>query len=36
MIGVVDYEAGNLRSVETALTRLGASLRIVDSGEELS
>lgn len=36
MIGVVDYEAGNLRSVETALRRLGASFRIVDSGEELS
>ena len=36
MIGVVDYEAGNLRSVETALTRLGAPFRIVDSGEGLT
>lgn len=36
MIGVVDYEAGNLRSVETALSRLGASFRVVDSGDELS
>lgn len=35
MIGVVDYEAGNLRSVETALARLGASFRIVDSGDAL-
>lgn len=36
MIGVVDYEAGNLRSVETALERLGASFRIVAAGRELS
>lgn len=35
MIGVVDYEAGNLRSVETALARLGASFRIVDSPDAL-
>lgn len=31
MVGVVDYEAGNLKSVETALLALGA--RIVISGE---
>lgn len=36
MIGLVDYEAGNLRSVETALQRLGASFRIIDAGENLS
>ena len=28
MIGVVDYDAGNLKSVETALERLGASFFI--------
>ena len=29
MIGVVDYGAGNLRSVQTALGRLGALVRFV-------
>lgn len=33
MIGVVDYEAGNLKSVETALARLGVPFRIIDSGD---
>lgn len=35
MIGVLDYEAGNLRSVETALASLGVPFRIIDSGEEV-
>ncbi len=35
-IGIVDYKAGNLRSVETALKHLGADFRILDTPEELS
>ena len=34
-VGVVDYEAGNLRSVETALKRLDARYGIYASPEEL-
>jgi glutamine amidotransferase len=34
-IGIVDYKAGNLRSVETALKHLGADFRILDTPEEL-
>ncbi len=35
-IGVVDYKAGNLKSVETALKYIGADFFISDSVEELS
>ncbi len=35
MIGVVDYGAGNLRSVTNALDAVGAGYRIVDNGSEL-
>lgn len=35
LIGVVDYEAGNLRSVETALEHLGASFRVSQDPEVL-
>ncbi|TVQ96498.1 MAG: imidazole glycerol phosphate synthase subunit HisH [Spirochaetaceae bacterium] len=34
-VGVVDYEAGNLKSVETALLALGARISISSSPEEL-
>lgn len=34
-VAIVDYDAGNLRSVETALARLNVAYRIVRSGEEL-
>lgn len=34
-IGVVDYEAGNLTSVETALSHLGASYAVVKSPEQI-
>ena len=34
-VGVVDYEAGNLKSVETALLALGARITISASPEEL-
>ncbi len=34
-VAVVDYRAGNLRSVESALRRLGASYRIARRPEEL-
>ncbi len=36
LVGVVDYRAGNLRSVESALRRLGAAYRIVCRPEELA
>ncbi|MCG8477543.1 MAG: imidazole glycerol phosphate synthase subunit HisH [Spirochaetales bacterium] len=36
MIAVVDYDAGNLRSVETALRHLGASFVITDDPRELT
>lgn len=36
MIGVIDYQAGNIRSVETALDFLGADYRIVCKPEELN
>ncbi|MGD8998581.1 MAG: imidazole glycerol phosphate synthase subunit HisH [Anaerolineae bacterium] len=35
MIAIVDYGAGNLTSVKRALDYLGASCRIVSTGEEL-
>ena len=34
-VGVLDYEAGNLRSVESALRRLGAAYRLVREPGEL-
>ncbi len=36
MIGVVDYDAGNLRSVETVLRHLGADFFISNDPEKLS
>lgn len=33
LIGVLDYKAGNLKSVETALQYLGASYRVVEEPE---
>lgn len=36
MIAIVDYDAGNLRSVETAFAHLGVPFCVVRSGEELS
>ena len=35
MIAVIDYEAGNLKSVETALKYLGAEFRITDEPGEV-
>lgn len=35
MIGLIDYGAGNLRSVEKALAKVGANVRIVRKPEEL-
>ncbi len=35
MIAVIDYEAGNLRSVETALRHLGATFRITSVPEDV-
>lgn len=35
MIAVIDYEAGNLRSVERAFTHLGAECRITADAEEI-
>jgi glutamine amidotransferase len=35
MIGLIDYGAGNLRSVEKALVKVGANVRIVRKPEEL-
>ncbi|WP_028973712.1 imidazole glycerol phosphate synthase subunit HisH [Spirochaeta cellobiosiphila] len=35
-IGVIDYDAGNLKSVETALQHLGVDFLISDKPEELS
>jgi imidazole glycerol-phosphate synthase subunit HisH len=35
-VGVVDYEAGNLRSVETALKALGADFSVCSDPESLS
>ena len=35
MIGVIDYQAGNLRSVETALHHLGISFRVTDDPDGL-
>lgn len=34
-LGVVDYEAGNLRSVETALKKIGADFFVSDDPKEL-
>lgn len=34
-IAIVDYEAGNLRSVETAFNHIGAQFRVVQIAEEL-
>lgn len=36
MIAVIDYGAGNLRSVQNALTRLGASCAIVSTPDDLA
>ncbi len=33
-VAVIDYQAGNLRSVETALRHLGAEFRVTDRPEE--
>ena len=35
MTAIIDYGAGNLRSVEKALTHIGYSCRVVESGREL-
>jgi len=35
MIGIIDYEMGNLRSVQKALERLGTQARICDKPEDL-
>lgn len=35
MIAIIDYGAGNLRSVEKALRHIGCQCRIVSSGDEL-
>ena len=34
-IGIIDYGAGNLKSVENALTRLGLSWRVYSAGSQL-
>ncbi|MEL1134765.1 imidazole glycerol phosphate synthase subunit HisH [Desulfitobacterium sp. THU1] len=36
MIGIIDYDRGNLRSVEKALLKLGYSARILESPHELT
>jgi imidazole glycerol phosphate synthase glutamine amidotransferase subunit len=36
VIAVIDYGAGNLRSVEHALARIGASTRVVNDAESVS
>lgn len=36
MIGLIDYGAGNLRSVEKALVKVGAQTRLVRTPEELN
>lgn len=36
MIALIDYGSGNLRSAEKALTRVGATVRIVDRREDVS
>ncbi len=36
VVGLIDYKAGNLGSVENALARLGAATRIVDRPERLA
>jgi len=36
MIAIVDYEMGNLRSVEKALERMGGHARILRTGQELA
>ncbi|AGA68750.1 imidazole glycerol phosphate synthase subunit hisH [Desulfitobacterium dichloroeliminans LMG P-21439] len=36
MIGIIDYDRGNLRSVEKALLKLGYSARILESPSELT
>src|SRR5437867_142868 len=35
MIALIDYGSGNLRSAEKALTRVGATVRIVVRGEDV-
>jgi len=35
MIAIIDYRAGNLKSVERALTHLGLACRITDSAKEI-
>ena len=36
MIAIVDYKAGNLRSVELAVKKLGFSCRVTQKAEEIS
>lgn len=36
MIAIVDYDMGNLRSVENALKRLGAEFKVTHQAEEIS
>ncbi len=35
MIAIIDYKTGNLRSVENALSRLGAKFRLTADPEEI-
>ena len=36
MIGIVDYEIGNLRSVQRAIERVGGQIRLVRTPDELA
>ena len=35
MIALIDYDSGNLRSVEKALKKVGADVRVVRSPKEM-
>lgn len=35
MISIIDYGAGNLRSVQNTLSEIGAAYRLIDSAEEI-
>ena len=35
MIAIVDYDAGNIKSVEKALLLLGQDVKITDNGQEI-
>lgn len=35
MISIIDYGAGNLRSVQNTLTEIGAAYRLIDTAEEI-